>query len=284
MMEIIEQQLVGKKSQETCEDGIVVTNAHVAVIDGSTSKTAIRINPAESNGRYCMQLVSETIASLPSETNCSDFCNIVTDTIAKAYLHYHIDPNIIEQYPERRLTCSAAVYSDYHREVWMIGDCQCLVDGVLYENNKPQEAVNAQKRSEYIQSHHLSADEIMKHDVGRDFIVNDIISSMKSQNKTYAVIDGTPIFMNGVKIIDVSNAREIVLATDGYPFLKPTLAESEEALEELLRDDPMLVSLYKATKGVMQGNQSFDDRAYIRFRPTTFLNKNLQKSNTNLSF
>ena len=265
-MEIIEQQLVGKKSQETCEDGIVVTNAHVAVIDGSTSKTAIRINPAESNGRYCMQLVSETIASLPSETSCSDFCNIVTDTIAKAYQHYHIDPNIIEQYPERRLTCSAAIYSDYHRQIWMIGDCQCLVDGVLYENNKPQEAINAQKRSEYILSHHLSADEIMKHDVGRDFIVNDIISSMKGQNKSYAAIDGTPIYQEGIRIIDVSKAHEIVLATDGYPFLKPKLTESEAALQELLREDPMLVTLYQATKGLAEGNNSFDDRAYIRVK------------------
>ena len=213
-----------------------------------------------------MQLVSETIASLPSETSCSDFCNIVTDTIAKAYQHYHIDPNIIEQYPERRLTCSAAIYSDYHRQIWMIGDCQCLVDGVLYENNKPQEAINAQKRSEYILSHHLSADEIMKHDVGRDFIVNDIISSMKGQNKSYAAIDGTPIYQEGIRIIDVSKAHEIVLATDGYPFLKPKLTESEAALQELLREDPMLVTLYQATKGLAEGNNSFDDRAYIRVK------------------
>jgi glycerophosphoryl diester phosphodiesterase len=70
--------------------------------------------------------------------------------------------------------------------------------------------------------------------------------------------------MNGIKTIDVSRAREIVLATDGYPFLKPTLAESEAALRELLRKDPMLVTLYQATKGIMQGNCSFDDRAYLR--------------------
>ena len=280
MTEIIEQQLVGKKSQETCEDGIVVTTAHVAVIDGSTSKTAIRINPAESNGRYCMQLVGQAITRLPSEISCPEFCNIVTDAISMAYQHFHIDPTIIEQYPERRLTCSAAVYSYYHRQIWMIGDCQCLVDGVLYENNKPQEAANARKRSEYIQSRHLSAEEIMKHDLGRDFIVNDIISSMKSQNKSYAVIDGTPIYQKGIRMIDVSEAHEIVLATDGYPFLKPTLKESEEALEKLLREDPMLISQYQATKGIMQGNRSFDDRAYIRFRnsPFIFINKNLQKN------
>lgn len=266
MTGIIEQQLVGKKSQETCEDGIVVTNAHVAVIDGSTSKTAIRTNPDESNGRYCMQLVSEAIASLPPQSTCTEFCRIATDAVAEAYRHFHINPYIIAHHPERRLTCSAAVYSDYHREIWMIGDCQCLVGGVLYENNKPQEAANARKRSEYILSRHLTAEMIMKHDEGRDFILGDIINSTKGQNKTYAVIDGTPIYMNGVKIIDVSKAREIVLATDGYPFLKPTLKESEEALEELLREDPILVTRYQATKGVMQGNLSFDDRAYLRVK------------------
>ena len=211
-----------------------------------------------------MQLVSQAIASMPPETSCSECCRIVTDAVAKAYNDFHIDPDIIKHHPERRLTCSAAVYSDHHRQVWLIGDCQCLVDGVLYENNKPQEAANAQKRSEYILSHHLSAEEIMRHDSGRDFIVNDIISSMQSQNKTYTVIDGTPIYQNGIRIIDASEAHEIVLATDGYPFLKPTLAESEAALQELLREDPMLITLYQATKGVMQGNQSFDDRAYIR--------------------
>lgn len=264
MMEIIEQQLVGKKSQATCEDGIVATNAHMAVIDGSTSKTAIRINPAESNGRYCMQLVSQTIASLPPEATCQQFCTIVTQVIAGVYNLLHISPDIIRQHPERRLTCSAAVYSRHHRQIWLIGDCQCLVDGVLFENNKPQEAANAQKRSQYILSRRLSAEEILKHDEGRDFILADIIRSMQDQNKTYTVIDGTPIYMNGIKTIDVSHAREIVLATDGYPFLKPTLAESEAALRELLRQDPMLVTLYQATKGIMQGNCSFDDRAYLR--------------------
>lgn len=213
-----------------------------------------------------MQLVSQAIASLPPETSCHEFCTIVTQVIAGVYNRHHIQPSIVRQHPEQRLACSAAVYSHSLREIWLIGDCQCLVDGVLYENNKPQEAANARKRSEYILSHHLSAGEIMLHDSGRDFILGDIISSMKGQNTTYAVIDGTPIYTDGIKIIDVSGAREIVLATDGYPFLRPTLAESEAALQELLRQDPMLVTLYQATKGIMQGNRSFDDRAYIRIK------------------
>lgn len=38
-MIIIEQSIIGKKCQEACEDGLVVTDEFIAVIDGSTSKT-----------------------------------------------------------------------------------------------------------------------------------------------------------------------------------------------------------------------------------------------------
>lgn len=38
-MKIIERNIVGKKSQETCEDGIVVTDDFVAVMTASDRKT-----------------------------------------------------------------------------------------------------------------------------------------------------------------------------------------------------------------------------------------------------
>ena len=60
-MRIIEQKLVGKHTQETCEDGIVVTDNFIAVIDGSTSKTKIQLNSGMKNGRYCMMLIANYI-------------------------------------------------------------------------------------------------------------------------------------------------------------------------------------------------------------------------------
>ena len=265
-MRIIEHSIIGKQSDDTCEDGIVTTVNHIAVIDGSTSKTPERVNPKMLNGRFAMQLVSDVVSSLPAQTTMLQFCRIVTDAIDEAYNYYQEDPDVIRQHPERRLTCSAAIYSRYHREVWLVGDCQCLVGGNWYDNAKPQEAINAEKRSRYIIEHQLSVEEVRRHDEGRDQIINDIIISMHDQSKTYAVIDGTPIYINGVKVIAVPEDAEVVLATDGYPFLCNTLAESEEMLRQLLVDDPLLISRYKATKAYMEGNRSFDDRTYIRFR------------------
>ena len=62
-----------------------------------------------------------------------------------------------------------------------------------------------------------------------------------------------------------SSSSEIVLASDGYPFLKPTLAASEAALAEQIANDPQNIRSFIATKGIVEGNKSFDDRTYIRF-------------------
>ena len=58
-MKIIESSIIGKKSQEACEDGMVVTDDFIAVIDGSTSKTPKHLNPDMKNGRYAMMLISD---------------------------------------------------------------------------------------------------------------------------------------------------------------------------------------------------------------------------------
>ena len=57
----------------------------------------------------------------------------------------------------------------------------------------------------------------------------------------------------------------VILASDGYPFLGDSLQESEEALKKQLEDDPLCINSFKATKGLMRGNKSFDDRCYVKF-------------------
>jgi len=47
--------------------------------------------------------------------------------------------------------------------------------------------------------------------------------------------------------------------------LAETLQESESLLAKHLTDDPLNIGQFKATKGLLKGNRSFDDRAYIRF-------------------
>ena len=93
-----------------------------------------------------------------------------------------------------------------------------------------------------------------------------MIETMKSQNITYSVIDGFPIPIQYVKTIALeSHNNTIILATDGYPFLMPTLNESENALARQKEIDPLNIGTFKATKAFTAGNNSFDDRTYIKF-------------------
>ena len=274
---------------------MVVTDNFIAVIDGSTSKTPKHLNPDMKNGRYAMMLISEYIQEeLKADASVDEFCQGVT-----AYIYNKVYEKLgveewLKEHPEERLTASAILYSRTRNEVWMVGDCQAIIDGKLYENGKPYEEKIARKRVELIEQG-LSPAEARKQ------IEPLLIKAMLSgQNQTYTVIDGFPIYREGVKVVSVSDSSsvqgsvsssdsssvqdpvscsgsasasdtipssssEIVLASDGYPFLKPTLAASEAALAEQIANDPQNIHSFIATKGIVEGNKSFDDRTYIRF-------------------
>ena len=279
-MKIIESSIIGKKSPEACEDGMVVTDDFIAVIDGSTSKTPKHLNPDMKNGRYAMMLISEYIREeLKADASVDEFCQGVTAYIYnKVYEKLGVEERL-KEHPEERLTASAILYSRTRNEVWMVGDCQAIIDGKLYENGKPYEQEIARKRVELIEQG-LSPAEARKQ------IEPLLIEAMLSgQNQNYTVIDGFPIYQEGVKVValktkpvssdietyfqeqtkPVSSPNEVVLASDGYPFLKPTLAASEAALAEQIANDPQNIRSFIATKGIVEGNKSFDDRTYIRF-------------------
>ena len=68
-----------------------------------------------------------------------------------------------------------------------------------------------------------------------------------------------------IDIYDIPAGTEIILASDGYPYLENTLEASESKLKYILENDPLCYTLYKSTKGIQKGNVSFDDRSYVRF-------------------
>lgn len=273
MIETIELQVVGKKNQEECEDGIVVTDDFAAVIDGSTSKTPIHYAPTMRNGRYAMMLVSNLIATgLQPDADVETFCRLATDCIRHCYVDHHADYDSLASNPVERITCSAVVYSNARRELWFVGDCQALdvTHGVHYEHCKPYEQPIAEIRSARIRLGLLDGKTVevyRQHDEGRDYILPLLRDYCKYQNVTYPVIDGFPIPMATVKVVSLHDStREIVLASDGYPSLAPCLQDSEAQLTALLQNDPLLIDKVKATKGWMIGNRSYDDRAYVRLR------------------
>lgn len=281
-MQIIEQTIVPKNPAKRSEDGIVVTPDFIAVIDGSTSKSRRRCHKdyslrKHSNGELAMRTIAAFIRKMPKDISCHQFCKGATEAIRRRYVKSLL-PHLAE-HPEDRLTASCIVFSRLRREIWMIGDCQCLVGDQFFDNPKPYEAELAQRRADIITSSpeyrqwlanpcdSVSVRCQKLSDTAREAIIPRMLETMQHQNNGYSVVDGFPVDEKHVRIIPLDfQPWHIVLASDGYPFLCPTLSESEARLAEQREKDPLNIGpAFMATKAFIPGNHSFDDRAYISF-------------------
>lgn len=220
------------------------------------------------NGRYAMRVLCGVVEGLEPDVDMRSFVSMATDAFRREYQSHRMGLDWLRSHPEERLCASVVVYSCMRKEIWMVGDCQCLVDGVLHDNPKRSEEIVAEERSRIAKrllAGGMSVADLQRDDLSRQAILPHLVDTMKEENIGYSVIDGFPVPMDKTRLIDCVGARTIVLASDGYPLLCPTLEESEKALALQLENDPLNIGKFKATKGLMAGNVSFDDRSYIRF-------------------
>ena len=228
-----------------------------------------------------MKVISRFIRKAPANITVDAFLKGVTEAVRKKYSSKRID--FYAEHPEERITASCIVYSRLQRQLWIIGDCQCLVgksgckddEYEFFDNPKPYESVLANARAEVarklLDSGEVTTESLRRDDVARASVIPQMIESMKRQNIDYSVVDGFKIPRQKVKVFTFDfEPWTIVMASDGYPILRPTLSASESALAEQCEKDPLNIGLnpsshFMATKAFAAGFTSFDDRTYIRF-------------------
>jgi len=267
MIEIIEQKTISKTGNETNnEDGIFVSDNYVAVIDGATSKDS-NLYEGRTGGQVVRDIISDSLAKLNGNETSDEGVRFIQNEIEKRFSaaqFFHA-------------CASAVIFNVKKRRIWMIGDCQACVNGVNYTNAKIIDNITSHARAIALQAYVMDGNpesEILKNDIGREMIMPFLKLQKKFENKSGYF--GYPVFNNvsmsddilhsKIVNIDVPENAEIVLASDGYPELKPTLKESEEELQKIIDTDPLCYKTYFSTKGLKKGNVSFDDRTYIRFK------------------
>ena len=273
-MDIIEQFSKGKNDTQPCEDRLVITDDYVAVIDGSTSKGNFSFGGMRS-GFVAAKLVGDCIAEMSRRSTVGQAARLMTNTIADFYNTNGLMDRMKEN-PADRPTCSVVIYSDYRREIWQIGDCLAKVGGTLYENSKPLEAALAKMRSTMLRLEMLggkSVAQLLADDTGRKAIMPLLKQQCVCQNNpdagefAYGVVDGFKIVGEHIKTISLADySGDVILASDGYPVLCPTLYDTEAHLAAILKEDPLCYDKNMATKAMVEGNNSFDDRTYVRFQ------------------
>lgn len=263
--------LKGKKNAASNEDGIILTPDFIAVIDGATSKSTFSMNN-KSSGRVSMELLLEAISEFPKDIDAKG----AVEAITKKIYDFYVDNNLLESVnntPGARLTSNGVIYSIARKEIWQIGDCQALVGDKHYVNDKEIDDIMSKARAAFDEValvRGATLEDLRTKDPGRDFIypflqVQGVLQNCHNHPYGFPVMDGFEIDMKQVLVYPIK-AKEIILASDGYPTLFKTLKESELFLKKVINEDPMLIRLYKSTKGVQKGQDSFDDRAYVRVK------------------
>ncbi|MDD4557008.1 MAG: hypothetical protein PHE89_06775 [Alphaproteobacteria bacterium] len=272
-MKIIEKFIQGKNpNQDLCEDGLFCSDDFVVVIDGATAKSN-RLFEGKTSGRIAMEVISMAVSSLHKEATAPQAFELMTQALIKFYQHQGILSEMLEN-PHQRPTASVVVYSRFHQEIWSVGDCQALVDGKAFQPQKFIDFIMSEMRAYFLAAEIKSGkteQELMARDTGREFISPMLQKQCLFQNNavkspySFAVVDGTKIPEEEIVVYDVKQAKEIILASDGYSILFPTLEETEKELQRIVNADPLCYKENKGTKGILEGNVSFDDRSYIRF-------------------
>jgi glycerophosphoryl diester phosphodiesterase len=272
-MEIIEQNIQSKTGNpRDWEDNIVVTDDFACVIDGATSKSSRKIE-GYTTGKYVGIIIEKAIHQLNPEANLSEAVDFITEFIRQKYKAKNILHDLKEN-PQERPAASIALYSRYHHQIWLIGDCQCRTNNIVYKNDKKIDDLLSGIRSLIIElelEKGTSIEELLKNDKGRNFILPLLEKQAILQNNPdvkefgYGVIDGFDVNKKDIKIINVTG-EQIILASDGYPKVFNTLRQSENYLEKVVAKDPLCFRIHPTTKAVMHGNLSYDDRAYLRLK------------------
>ena len=273
---VIEEQFLQSKTGilEDCEDKLYIGKHYIAVIDGATSKTQRRWQ-GETGGRIAAEIISQSFYDMPPDCTARQAADLMTALVHKCYTRFNL-LKTVENDSNQRIIGSCAAISLKRQEVWLIGDCHLLLGDQYISQPKRIDKILSQVRALVLElaiQKGMTIEQLREKDRGREFIMPLLKEHTLFQNNPVAAaywfpaIDGFTIPDAGIITLPIPhNLETIVLATDGYPVVKDNLKDSEHILQEILTKDPLVFRSFKSTKGMVHGNVSFDDRAYIKVR------------------
>jgi hypothetical protein len=268
---VIESSVRGKWDDPSrCEDVVVTTEHFAAVIDGATARQPDQKIAGLSPGRFAALVGEAAFEALPPSSTATEAVVAMSQSLSLALSEAATSSS---RQPEAIF--GFVGYSSARREIWRVADCYFLWDGYLNAPRLEAERVPIEARSMLLQCLALSGaniEEMRADDPSAQMIAPLIKAHANIRNRpgtpwSFGAIDGRPVPTEFIEVFAVpEHVEEVVLASDGWPELRPTLAESEEVLARILRDDPLMIRVSPAIKGVAPGAISFDDRAYLRLR------------------
>lgn len=265
MPHILEQFTMSKTGDPQVNEDRIYTGPHfLAVIDGSTSKTAATLD-GKTGGQLAAACIAETLAAAAGSEDAYQMNRILRDALSELNQRFDLEARDID------LCASAVIYSIPRREIWSIGDCQCSINGQVNVPRKKVDELLSELRAMAIHALLLGGmteAELLAHDTARDMIHPLLKAQTFLENADdpfgYSVLSvrgglPTPV------ILPVPRDAVVILASDGYPQLAQTLEDCEALLAKQLAEDPLCYKTFLSTKGLSAGKVSYDDRSFLHF-------------------
>lgn len=267
----------GKNGDDTlCEDVIHLSKHFIAILDGATIGPWIDGKPS---GRILSDCVSQALFDVPSDADIESATKLFNRKIRERF-GYKSSLDVMQR--NQRAAASAVIYSAQRRELWIYGDTMISLDGKVIDVSKRIDSIVTAARCTYVAELLASGrteDAVMSEKLDfaaiRDLLAlqqQSFLNRVGPSGLGYANIDGADEVLALTKTIDVSSAHRIILASDGYPFLRETLEETEAAVKDVLDKDPCMWNLYPQVKGLPHRREDkkalapwFDDRSWIEF-------------------
>ncbi len=256
-----------------CEDGLFYSDHFIAVFDGATDKSG-KSYDGKKGGRIARELIAGVFEQLPPDAGREDVLQRI-NAAYQAFYAAHPDMDFAKN-PLWRPTATLIWYSFARKELAAVGDSKARVDGVAYNDaGKLVDLLNSDLRVKVIRHLNLSDAEVAKNDLGRYYILPLLERQSIFQNNPtapkafqYWAIDGFPIPPEEIRTWRFDKTPKVIeLSSDGYEEYPPeaSVDSYEKTFAAFLKDDPQRVKS-PSTKGLQQGNVSFDDRTVLIYK------------------
>lgn len=269
LLDVLESYVVGKYDDPArCEDAVVITPHHVAVIDGATVEPGHEID-GRAPGRFAMEVVREAIGELDPDAEAAGAIARLTEALARPLEERGVRPGHLA-------SACVLIASERRREVWRVGNSAYVIGGESHPQHWRLAEVPASMRATYLtallRSGAATPEGLRRRDPAVELIapllrVEHVFrNAVDAGELAYAAIDGRQVPGPLIEQHSVPLGIDVVFASDGYPMAAATLREAEDYLRDSVAEDPLRIHRHPEVRAVMEGMISYDDRAYLRFR------------------
>lgn len=275
-MQIVEFNMTPRDEILGSSDGFIFTKNYAVVIDSKKDENSLTVKDKKLSEYLQQSFINYTKVANPCHTS-KQFIEAFHKYMQRQYAELGVLKTLTDNKKQRPYITSA-VYNKHYNEVWLFGDCQCLIGGEHFTNRNFIDDVLIQVRRLYLESR------ILEGDSAESLIVtdenNEVLKPLLCMKRTflnrhnntadfydffYSAIDGFSYPSENIIVIKVpTKVTEVILATDGYLELRDSLEDTEETLAEELGYNALGVKDFR--NATMRSNHSlgYDDRTYLK--------------------